>query len=715
MELQHHRFQQAVDALIQGDVAALAALLQQNPALAHARAPHDHQATLLHYVAANGVEAEKQRCPPNAVEIARTLLEAGVPVDAPANFGGNYGPHTTPLVGLVSSFHPYVAGVQVALVKVLVEAGANVHGVDEDDSPLGHAIAFGYTGAARQLVALGARISNLGFAAAVGTLDQVQAFFDAEGQPLPEAGSYQGGAMRLGNTPQEWLNWAFYYACMHGQLTHAAYLLKRGADIHAQGHEGMTPLHLAVTRDKHELCAFLLAHRADTEVVNDYGGTVLDYLAWAVQHQQAPPDHYMHYVYTLLSAGADPLKVDPVEATFPKLQREILFFQALACLDRGDLKGLNQRLKAHPWLVDMHTLNPEPPYQGYFTQPTLLHHVAGNPTRNALPENIVEITRALLGAGAPVDAVCGGNWTPLGLVASGKQALERGYAHALADALLEAGADVNAQAGLNLYAAIYHVVEYPGQKEMARYLREKGAAVDFCYAAALGERNTLSVFWENGMADAPGVYGRYRPPGDEVEAPSSDFLLGEALLYACLNGQQAAISWLLEKGAPLQGLYPVNGVPITPLHAAVWGGWLDAVILLTGKGADINFRDPVHNSSPIGWAAFLQKEEIRTYLLADPSRLDLDNAVEFAQLALARALIARHPGQVNGHAGRGSPLRIAAFRGFTEIVSLLLESGADPNLPNNEGSTALDYARAQGHTDIVEILLHHGGKPGTAQ
>ena len=47
-----------------------------------------YAATLLHYVGANGVEGYRQQSPPNAVAIARLLLDAGAEVDA---FAGMYG------------------------------------------------------------------------------------------------------------------------------------------------------------------------------------------------------------------------------------------------------------------------------------------------------------------------------------------------------------------------------------------------------------------------------------------------------------------------------------------------------------------------------------------------------------------------------------------------------------------------------------------------
>ena len=44
-----------------------------------------HRATLLHYVAANGVEDYRQTSPSNAVPVAEALLHAGAEVDVLAD------------------------------------------------------------------------------------------------------------------------------------------------------------------------------------------------------------------------------------------------------------------------------------------------------------------------------------------------------------------------------------------------------------------------------------------------------------------------------------------------------------------------------------------------------------------------------------------------------------------------------------------------------
>ncbi len=168
-------FESAAEAVITGDQGALEALLRPNPGLVHARSTritcHDpavHGATLLHYVAANGVEGYRQRSPPNAVAVARVLLDAGARPDALA---GMYGGQAATLSMLVSSSPPADAGVQIPLLHALVDAGADVNGPDDATawvSPLLTALVFGFRDAAEALVARGARVLELEAAAGLG-------------------------------------------------------------------------------------------------------------------------------------------------------------------------------------------------------------------------------------------------------------------------------------------------------------------------------------------------------------------------------------------------------------------------------------------------------------------------------------------------------------------------------------------------------------------
>ena len=173
-----HPFEAAADAVVAGDAETLRALLRTHPTLVHDRSPRTHHATLLHYVAANGVEDERQRTPANAAGIAQLLLDAGADPDALAEM---YGGRCTTLSLLVSSTPLAEARVQIALVEALVDAGASVEpvGVGAWDSPLATALAFGMRDAAETLVRRGARIDTLPKAAGLGRLDEVRRLLPA--------------------------------------------------------------------------------------------------------------------------------------------------------------------------------------------------------------------------------------------------------------------------------------------------------------------------------------------------------------------------------------------------------------------------------------------------------------------------------------------------------------------------------------------------------
>lgn len=171
-------FQSAAKSVVEGDLETLQTLSRENPGLLTQRSPN-HGATLLHYVGANGpVEEEMQKTPPNAVEMARFLLANGCPADALINEE----PATTPLVSLVTSEFPALAGVQAELVRVFLEAGAAVNGVNDDGYPLACALCFQYPDAIKALVDGGARIDNIVAAASFGQLDFVKNCFDQEGR-----------------------------------------------------------------------------------------------------------------------------------------------------------------------------------------------------------------------------------------------------------------------------------------------------------------------------------------------------------------------------------------------------------------------------------------------------------------------------------------------------------------------------------------------------
>ena len=248
------QFESAVEAVIGGDLATLESLLKNDPELVRARSMRAHRATLLHYVAANGVEDDLQKSPKNAVEVAQMLLRAGAEVDALAEM---YGEQCTTMSMLVSSTPPAEAGVQVALVETLLDFGAAIEGT------LMTALAFGFGATAEALVRRGARVDNIAAAAGLGRLATVR-------ELLPASDS-------------EGRHRALALAAQHGQVEVVKLLLDAGEDPNrfnpVGNHPHSTPLHQAVAAGHPAVVRLLVERGAKLEIEDTiYHGTPL---GWA--------------------------------------------------------------------------------------------------------------------------------------------------------------------------------------------------------------------------------------------------------------------------------------------------------------------------------------------------------------------------------------------------------------------------------------------------
>ncbi|MEO1050421.1 MAG: ankyrin repeat domain-containing protein [Bacteroidota bacterium] len=388
---------------------------------------------------------------------------------------------------------------------------------------------------------------------------------------------------------------------------------------------------------------------------------------------------------------------------------EEAYWEALEAIDRGDIEQLAYLLDEYPDLVHVRSNNTKPPYDGYFKGATLLHHVAGNPQRTALPDNIIEITKLLLNRGAKVDAVTefrsDWSWTTLGLVTSGGLAVDQGHAEALTKLLLDAGADPNFNNGLNLYGALFHTVSTKRLFKLAELLADLGATLDMCMAAALGRLDKVISFYAEHDVLKPAAYAAYRPEQDSMAEPTKDQIEEEALVWACMCGRLDIVRFFINKGVNLHAYVKIHNEKCTPLHAAVWGNSLDLIKYLIEIGADVNCRDKTHNSSALGWAIFLDKGEIKDYLLSLPLfYFDILNAAEFGLKEHVEDILSKESSKCNGDDGKGLPLRLASYEGYYDIVKLLLEHGADTELKSSNGKTALDWAADQKHFDVVELI-----------
>jgi ankyrin repeat protein len=248
-------FESAVEAVVNGELAALEDALRRDPSLVHARSgrvccfdPPVHHATLLHYVAANGVEAYRQKTPANAPQIARALLTAGAEADALADM---YGAECTTMSMLVSSSHPAAAGLQVPLLELLLDFGAEIEGqgTRKWGTPVFTALTFGMGEAAEALAKRGARI-DLPTAAGLGRVDDAA-------RMLPSA------------DPDERRR-ALSLAAQQGHADIVRLLLDAGeaADRYnpESNHPHCTPLHQAVLGEHEDVVRILVERGARLDI-----------------------------------------------------------------------------------------------------------------------------------------------------------------------------------------------------------------------------------------------------------------------------------------------------------------------------------------------------------------------------------------------------------------------------------------------------------------
>jgi len=265
-------FESAVEAIFNGDLTRLSALLREEPALVKARSMRQHCATLLHYIGANGVEYYRGHYPANAVEMVKILLAAGAEVDAEADM--YHGGATT--LGLVAtSIHPTRAGVMYPLLEALLDGGADIDrpgAAGNGQCAVNGCLANGRPEAADFLARRGAMLDLEG-ASGVGRLDVVRSFFN-------EDGSLRASAIKVQ------MDRGFIWACEYGQTAVVEFLLGKGADP-AAPMDGMNSLHWAVMGGHLDTIKLLIDRNVSVETENVYGGTALSTAFWAtVNHEE---------------------------------------------------------------------------------------------------------------------------------------------------------------------------------------------------------------------------------------------------------------------------------------------------------------------------------------------------------------------------------------------------------------------------------------------
>lgn len=249
---------------------------------------------------------------------------------------------------------------------------------------------------------------------------------------------------------------------------------------------------------------------------------------------------------------------------------------------------------------------------------------------------------------------------------------------AVVEFLVSQGADIHARAChySEHYVEIscYCVARAKSRHTVADFLLEHGAEVDVSTAAYLGETAAVGAM----LAADPTLLEHTQAQHDMQRSE------GEGLVF-----DHVPNTWA------------------TPLAYALSGGSAETVQLLLTRGAEVASK----SARLLGIAVGRNRLDLVEMLLAhgaDAGQLPLADPSQ--NRALAELAIA-HGYDVN--TGRpGWPPLVVASRGdkgeHPEKIQALLELGADVNVRDYKGKTALHRAATAGFLGSMEVLLEHG-------
>ncbi len=188
-----------------------------------------------------------------------------------------------------------------------------------------------------------------------------------------------------------------------------------------------------------------------------------------------------------------------------------------------------------------------------------------------------------------------------------------------------------------------------------------------------------------------------------------------ALVAACENSKISIVRTLLEKKASVN-VFTKNGE--TPLLISIKKGDTDIIKLLVEKGADINVYDST-GKTPLIAAVESGSETDAAFLISNGADVNRKSSRGIAPLFSAVtdspkhlkmiALFSSKGADLNIKDGSGrTALMIACEKGYRRTVESLLRNGADSKLKDYSGKNAMDYAVKNQNSGIVKLLLVPG-------
>ncbi|XP_008850334.2 protein phosphatase 1 regulatory subunit 12A isoform X3 [Nannospalax galili] len=177
-----------------------------------------------------------------------------------------------------------------------------------------------------------------------------------------------------------------------------------------------------------------------------------------------------------------------------------------------------------------------------------------------------------------------------------------------------------------------------------------------------------------------------------------------ALHQACIDDNVDMVKFLVENGANIN--QPDNEGWI-PLHAAASCGYLDIAEFLIGQGAHVGAVNS-EGDTPLDIA---EEEAMEELLQNEVNRQGVD--IEAARKEEERIMLrdarqwlnSGHISDIRHAKSGGTALHVAAAKGYTEVLKLLIQAGYDVNIKDYDGWTPLHAAAHWGKEEACRILV----------
>ncbi|XP_062469809.1 protein phosphatase 1 regulatory subunit 12A isoform X2 [Pezoporus occidentalis] len=179
-----------------------------------------------------------------------------------------------------------------------------------------------------------------------------------------------------------------------------------------------------------------------------------------------------------------------------------------------------------------------------------------------------------------------------------------------------------------------------------------------------------------------------------------------ALHQACIDDNVDMVKFLVENGANIN--QPDNEGWI-PLHAAASCGYLDIAEYLISQGAHVGAVNS-EGDTPLDIA---EEEAMEELLQNEVNRQGVD--IEAARKEEERVMLrdarqwlnSGHISDVRHAKSGGTALHVAAAKGYTEVLKLLIQARYDVNIKDYDGWTPLHAAAHWGKEEACRILVEN--------